>query len=488
VTYCHKLSRRLAICRYPGRSFSVIAPLLFLLACAPGELKEGFEPEGPATLDDVTEVTITPEKPSLGTDEMVRIRVHGRTDSGEELLIPMDWTADGGTIVQTSNYEAYFSSTSSGTFKVIGRGRNKNKPVDTTTVVVIEPTYSIVSIAVSPDPASVIEGLSQTFTASGLRSDGSSASPSVSWSATGGTISSGGVYTAGGTEGDFVVTAVSTENLSDVAAVSVEPAPLQGPNEPTGLTPIFEKNFSSLPGTVGGDLYGVSSGLYRGGDTTITLVQDASAPFSPSGTLRTRWPKGLPSGSSPGAWWFWNAFNANATAYREIYLSFRAKIPTADFENQAVYTKLIYFAHGGDGTYTKNDDVIALRGNGTNGLMTSMEIVFSQSQADDRTGEGSGMPRYQNVNTTKEFTAGAWHQVEVYANVGTVDQYNGVAKVWIDGVLVTQYTNLKFLDSRYNYVRGFYEGQWTPVWGGMGGTKTRDDYMLLDHLYVSGRL
>ncbi len=87
MTYCHKLSRRLAICRYllaisryPGRSFSVIAPLLFLLACAPGELKEGFEPESPATVDDVTEVIITPEKPSLGTDEMVRIRVRGRTD------------------------------------------------------------------------------------------------------------------------------------------------------------------------------------------------------------------------------------------------------------------------------------------------------------------------------------------------------------------------------------------------------------------------
>jgi hypothetical protein len=195
------------------------------------------------------------------------------------------------------------------------------------------------------------------------------------------------------------------------------------------------------------------------------------------------------AGVSPGAWWYWDAFNANATVYREVYLSFWAKIPTADFENQAVYTKLIYFAHGGDGTGQKNNDVIALKnGTGSRAMMSSMEIVFSTSTADDRTGDNGSAPRYQNINTTKKFTTGAWHQVEVYAKVGTVDNYDGVKRVWIDGVLVTEYTNVKFLDSRYNFVRGFYEAQWTPVWGGTGGTKTRDDFMLLDHVYVSRRL
>ena len=413
--------------------------------------------------------------------------MRGRTDAGDELTPPMDWTADGGTIVQTSNYEAYFSSTSAGSFKVIGRGRNKNKPVDTTTVVVIEPTYSIVSIAVSPDPASVISGLSQTFTASGLRSDGSSASPSVSWSATGGTISSGGVYSAGGTEGNFTVTAVSTENLSDVAAVSVTPAPLQGPNEPTGFTPIFEKSFSSLPGAVGGDLFGKSSGLYRGGDTTMTIFSDASSPRSAANTLRTRWPKGLPSGSGPGAWWFWDGTSVPyANAYREIYVSAWMKIPTADYENQAVMTKLFYFAHGNQ-TGSLNDDFFGLKGNGSNSIVTSMEVVFYNSQADDATGEGSGMPRYQNVTTAKLFTTGVWHRIELYANVGTVDHYDGIVKIWVDGTLVTSYTNLKFLDSRYSFTQGFVEGSWAPIWGGVGGTKTRDDFLDMDHFYISGR-
>jgi hypothetical protein len=193
------------------------------------------------------------------------------------------------------------------------------------------------------------------------------------------------------------------------------------------------------------------------------------------------------AGTSPGAWWFWNSFAADAPAYREIYLSFRAKIPTADFENQAVETKLIYFAHGGDGSGPRNDDILGLRGIGTNAIVPAMEVVFANSQADDRTGQGSAMFRYQNVSSAKVFTAGTWHTVELYANVGTVDQFNGTVRIWVDGVLVTQYTNLKFLDSRYSYTRGFYEGDWTPVWGGTGGSKTRDDFMLLDHLYLSGR-
>ena len=119
--------------------------------------------------------------------------------------------------------------------------------------------------------------------------------------------------------------------------------------------------------------------------------------------------------------------------------------------------------------------------------MRSMQIVFSHSQADDRTGQGSGMPRYQNVNTAPLFTAGSWHLVEVYANVGTVDHYDGIARVWVDGTLVTERKDLKFLDSRYDFTQGFYQAEWTPVWGGVGGVKTRDDFMLLDHLYISGR-
>jgi hypothetical protein len=480
VTYCYKLSRRLAISRYCGRSFTMVAPLLFLLACAPGELKEGFAPEGPASVDDVTQITITPEKPSLGTDEMTRIRVLGQTDEGNQVPLPMDWTADGGRITLTSNNEAYFSSTGTGSFRVVGRGRNKNKPADTTTVVVVQPSYPIVSIAVSPDPASLVAGTSQTFLSSGLR-------PAVSWGATGGSITSGGVYSAGSTAGSFIVTAVTTEGLTDAAAVAVAPAPIQGPNEPTGFTPIFEKNFSSLPGTAGGDLHGSSTGLYRGGDSTMTIVQDASAPLSASGALQTRWPAGLPSGSSPGAWWFWDGTNVPyANAYREIYVAARMKIPTANYENQSVMTKLFYFAHGNQ-TGALNDDFFGLKGDGSTSIVTSMEVVFYNSQADDATGEGSGMPRNQNVTTAKLFTTGAWHRIELYANVGTVDHYDGIVKIWVDGTLVTNYSNLKFLDSRYGFTQGFVQGQWTPVWGGMGGTKTRDDFLNMDHFYVSGR-
>src|SRR5256886_10960439 len=34
---------------------------------------------------------------------------------------------------------------------------------------------------------------------------------------------------------------------------------------------------------------------------------------------------------------------------------------------------------------------------------------------------------------------------------------------------------------------GFYTFKFWPVWGGIGGSKTRDDYMQLDHIYISGK-
>jgi len=290
----------------------------------------------------------------------------------------------------------------------------------------------------------------------------------------------------------FVAVVLSTMSCSGgSSAIAPPPPPPGGPNphEPTGFTPIFEKDFSTLPG-VGTDLHGVSIIDYD--PQNFAVVQDASAPETPPMTLRTTWPDGQVGGNGPGRWSFWDSLpEANGTPYREVYVSFRAKIPTANFENQAVGTKLFYLSHGGDGTGATNDQFLVLHNGDVQKLMSSMELAYYTAEADDRdTTEpngGSGVPRYQNVNTTKRFTCGVWNQVEIYVNVGTPNNHNGIVRVWIDTVLVTEYTDIKFLDTDYNYTHGVYSGQWTPIWGGVGGTKTRDDFMLLDHFYVSGR-
>jgi hypothetical protein len=273
------------------------------------------------------------------------------------------------------------------------------------------------------------------------------------------------------------------------SATGGPPPSSPNPHEPAGFSPIFEKDFSTLPG-VGTDLHGVSNIAYD--PQNFAIVQDASAPLTPPGTLMTTWPSGEVGGDGPGRWNFWDALpERNGTPYREVYVSFRAKIPTANFENQAVGTKLFYLSHGGDGTYATNDEFLVLYNGDQQKLMSSMQLAYYTAESDDRdTAEvngGSGVPRYQNVNTTKRFTCGVWNQIELYVNVGTPNNHDGIVRVWIDTVLVTEYTDIKFLDTDYNYTHGVYSGQWTPIWGGVGGTKTRVDFMLIDHFYVSGR-
>ena len=59
--------------------------------------------------------------------------------------------------------------------------------------------------------------------------------------------------------------------------------------------------------------------------------------------------------------------------------------------------------------------------------------------------------------------------------------------VWIDGRPVTDRRDVKFLDSRHGFVEGFFHWEWTPVWGGMGGVRDREDRMQIDHVFLAGR-
>jgi hypothetical protein len=469
-----------------------------LAACQAGSAIAGLDPEDPALNPIIVSIDLRTARAVYASDEGVLIESKGRTNTGQTVDADTEWLAlDGGEIVAVSDgSKAMFGSKDPGTYRVVGKGKGWGKggnpsgsgdgdpepePVDTIQVTIEPPPSPLASISVTPSASDVYWGWTKLFAVSGTRSDGSSASPAVTWRATCGTVDAGGYYIAPQTDGTCRIIATTTDGaLADTAVATVSKPPT---NEPAGFTPIFENNFGHLPGT-GNDLYGRSTGFYRGGELNMTLKSDPSGPKSTSSTLQTRWPEGLEGGTGPGAFWFWG--NTRDKPYRQLYVSFYAKIPTADFENHAVYTKLLYFAHGNiDGQ--RNDDVIGLGGDGSTGPMSAMRIIFSQSQADDRTGHGSGMPRYQNVDTRPLFTVGEWHHVEVYANVGTPDAYNGIARVWVDGILVTERKDLKFLETAYGYTQGFFEGQWTPVWGGVGGTKTRDDFLLLDHLYVSGK-
>src|SRR5439155_1231742 len=139
-------------------------------------------------------------------------------------------------------------------------------------------------------------------------------------------------------------------------------------------------------------------------------------------------------------------------------------------ENQAVGTKMGFFAYGEPKTGGGKQGVLFLKGLGTgHGLANAWNVQFKQ--------QGSGPPRDadQNVTQSKLMTVGSWHRWEVLLQLNDTGQANGVFKWWIDGTLVLDYEDWTYITS--SNPLGFYTFRFWPYWGGVGGeNKTRDDY------------
>jgi hypothetical protein len=216
MTYTFKLARRLAM----SRDLTMVTALLLLAACA-GDTT-GPEPTS-TTITTVSDagVRLVPRTVTIETNQ--RIRFRGESLRGRDLVAGLAWSATGGATITTNGL---FSASTAGTYKVVGRGRGRTKS-DTSTVIVIPPPSDLVGIAAAPDSVALVAGASHTFTASGLLADGTTTSVGVTWTATGGAIDAGGVFTAGNTAGKFrVVATKSSGTLADTADVTITvPAP-----------------------------------------------------------------------------------------------------------------------------------------------------------------------------------------------------------------------------------------------------------------------
>ncbi len=193
---------------------------LLLGSCAPGQpLEGGLEPPP----DDVVGVTVFPDSVSLNTGEFVDFSAIADLNGGGHSAVTVDWEATGGTISTTGRYTA---GSLSGTYTV--KGRHRSGKVDSGTVV-IRPSSSpptLTGISVSPSTAALLPGATQVFSAVGVMSDGSNSSVSVTWSATGGSITPSGSYTAPSVAGTSLVIALQQGGtLADTAQVTVSVPP-----------------------------------------------------------------------------------------------------------------------------------------------------------------------------------------------------------------------------------------------------------------------
>jgi hypothetical protein len=313
----------------------------------------------------------------------------------------------------------------------------------------------------------------------------------VSWSASGGSIEPTGLFVASA-PGVYQVVGrlkVGAGQLSDTATVQVvdtvtpppAPAPASDPSsagasaayphQPTGFSPVSESDASGLPpsGALRGSWW-TADEINRG---NLTVVSDGSAPQSPGAVLRTRFPAGMRSGIEPVEWG--TTFFGNQK--RKLYFSMWVKIAGTDYQNQSTAgTKMGFFGYGQATTSPLNQGYIILATNGTQSPGKSYNLHFIQQNNVDR--------RLTPNVTQHSMTVGSWHHWEAVLVMNDVGQRNGVFRFWLDGVETMNYTDVTYATP--GATNGFYSWKWRPTWGGIGGTRSRDDFMLIDHVYISG--
>jgi len=182
------------------------------------------------------------------------------------------------------------------------------------------PPAPSISVAISPTSASLVEGASQQFSATIT----GSSNTAVNWAATGGTVSSSGMFVAGNAAGNFAVTATSVADTTKSAQSSVTvAAPAPPPGTASSITKDGITWTFSAPVPVGqfvnGDYYAV-------GPVTITAISPRPTTSSPylNGSVKnlptSNGKSGFDSRLNDGtdeSWWF----DATLRSYPPITLN-----------------------------------------------------------------------------------------------------------------------------------------------------------------------
>lgn len=173
--------------------------------------------------DALTRLDVAPSAVSLTPGASRRFVASGRTASGRVVPVQVNWSATGGTIATNGTYVA---GAVAGTYRVIAT-QSGGERADTAVVTISSGAAALTQLVLNPSAVTLAAGETASFTVAGSWSDGSSATPSVVWSATGGTVSPSGEYTAGAVPGTYrVIARHQGGTLADTSTVTVTAARL----------------------------------------------------------------------------------------------------------------------------------------------------------------------------------------------------------------------------------------------------------------------
>ena len=244
-------------------------------------------------------ITVTPDPATLAGGGAQQFIATGRVAEGDIVTITPTWSVvnSGGTIISGSGL--FTAGTAAGTFTNTVRARSG--AISGYASVIVSPGL-LATIAVAPDPATVVVSGTQQFVATGRDADGNLVAITPAWSVvnSGGTINSGtGLFTAGTVTNTFTNTIRATSGaISGTATVIVSASP-PGPLATISVTPNpatmvvsgtqeFTATGRDADGVIititptwavvaGGGTINSGSGLFTAGTTTGTFTNTVRA-------------------------------------------------------------------------------------------------------------------------------------------------------------------------------------------------------------------
>jgi len=251
------------------------------------------------------------------------------------------------------------------------------------------------------------------------------------------------------------------------------------PHEPPGYVPFAQNDGSRLASASGSgaELGTWESHFERGRNPRLTIAEDPTSPGSPPMVVRTKFPTGWRSGSGPVNWGGWDGAGPVNGQKSKLYISYWLKIEGTDYENQQAGTKMGFLGYGQDPEKKTNQGYFWLPNPGRQIARSAFSLAFYQQNHVSRR-----LP--PNRSRRPLITVGSWHHIEFVAEINPPGMRSGVFRMWIDGEQTHDYSDVVYTTPEHPYK--FTSWRWNPTWGGRGGVRTRDDYMDIDDVYMSG--
>jgi len=161
---------------------------------------------------------------------------------------------------------------------------------------------------------------------------------------------------------------------------------------------------------------------------------------------------------------------------RELYLGLWARV-NAGFQGHSSGVQKLAFLSAHE-TTARADLWLEISGAGSAPLGIQVIAGFQNL---DTAAKYVPDPIGHPTETPVPVARGVWHRCEIYVRLPATNPGNGVMRVWVDGVLALDRTDVPMTFESLGWVQARLE----PIWGGVDDMKTQEDFIWYDHTYVS---